>query len=119
MKVLMVITSHDQLGDTGKKTGFWLEELAAPYYVFTDAGVDLTVLADGAAVDVEEAAGVDGWVEALDRERPDLGPGAGREQQKPADRAERQRRPGASASTTEQQQQHAGGQQRQRVGAAG
>jgi putative intracellular protease/amidase len=39
MKVLMVITSHDQLGSTGRKTGFWLEELAAPYYVFKDAGV--------------------------------------------------------------------------------
>ena len=38
MKILMVLTSHDQLGDTGKKTGFWLEELAAPYYVFRDAG---------------------------------------------------------------------------------
>ena len=34
MKVLMVLTSHDQLGNTGRKTGFWLEELAAPYYVF-------------------------------------------------------------------------------------
>jgi putative intracellular protease/amidase len=43
MKVLMVITSHDQLGNTGRKTGFWLEELAAPYYVFKDAGVDLTL----------------------------------------------------------------------------
>lgn len=43
MKVLMVITSHDQLGDTGRKTGFWLEELAAPYYVFKDAGVDITL----------------------------------------------------------------------------
>src|ERR1700744_1563153 len=41
MKVLMVITSHDQLGNTGRKTGFWLEELAAPYYVFKDAGVEL------------------------------------------------------------------------------
>src|SRR6201995_2802250 len=40
MKVLMVITSHDQLGDTGRKTGFWLEELAAPYFVFKDAGVE-------------------------------------------------------------------------------
>ena len=38
MKVLMVLTSHDQLGNTGRKTGFWLEELAAPYYVFKDAG---------------------------------------------------------------------------------
>jgi len=43
MKVLMVITSHDQLGDTGRKTGFWLEEIAAPYYVFKDAGVDITL----------------------------------------------------------------------------
>ncbi|WP_285425110.1 type 1 glutamine amidotransferase domain-containing protein [Pseudomonas sp. efr-133-TYG-103a] len=38
MKILMVLTSHDQLGNTGKKTGFWLEELAAPYYVFKDSG---------------------------------------------------------------------------------
>lgn len=38
MKVLVVLTSHDELGDTGRKTGFWLEELAAPYYRFTDAG---------------------------------------------------------------------------------
>src|SRR4051812_27322616 len=43
MKVLMVVTSHDQLGNTGRKTGFWLEELAAPYYVFKDAGVDVTL----------------------------------------------------------------------------
>ena len=39
MKVLMVLTSHDELGTTGRKTGFWLEELAAPYYTFKDAGV--------------------------------------------------------------------------------
>ena len=39
MKVLIVLTSHDQLGNTGRKTGFWLEELAAPYYTFKDAGV--------------------------------------------------------------------------------
>src|SRR5579859_711279 len=43
MKILMVLTSHDQLGDTGRKTGFWLEEFAAPYFVFMDAGVDLTL----------------------------------------------------------------------------
>jgi len=43
MKILMVLTSHDQLGDTGKKTGFWLEEFAAPYYVFKDAGADVTL----------------------------------------------------------------------------
>ena len=44
MKILMVLTSHDQLGDTGKKTGFWLEEFAAPYYVFKDAGADISVV---------------------------------------------------------------------------
>jgi len=43
MKILMVLTSHDQLGDTGQKTGFWLEEFAAPYYVFKDAGADITL----------------------------------------------------------------------------
>jgi putative intracellular protease/amidase len=43
MKVLMVLTSHDTLGDTGRKTGFWLEELAAPYYVFKDAGAEITL----------------------------------------------------------------------------
>lgn len=43
MKILMVLTSHDQLGDTGLKTGFWLEEGAAPYFVFRDAGVALTL----------------------------------------------------------------------------
>jgi putative intracellular protease/amidase len=42
-KVLMVLTSHDRLGDTGRPTGFWLEEFAAPYYVLKDAGVDITV----------------------------------------------------------------------------
>ncbi|CDM62643.1 putative intracellular protease/amidase [Rhizobium tibeticum] len=43
MKILMVFTSHDILGNTGRKTGFWLEEGTAPYYVFRDAGVDLTL----------------------------------------------------------------------------
>src|SRR5260221_13709275 len=43
MKILMVLTSHDKLGNTGRKTGFWLEEGAAPYYVFRDAGVALTL----------------------------------------------------------------------------
>jgi putative intracellular protease/amidase len=43
MRLLMVLTSHDQLGDTGKKTGFWLEEFAAPYYVFKDAGAEITL----------------------------------------------------------------------------
>jgi putative intracellular protease/amidase len=43
MKIVMVLTSHDQLGNTGRKTGFWLEEFAAPYFVFRDAGVELTL----------------------------------------------------------------------------
>jgi putative intracellular protease/amidase len=43
MKIVMVVTSHDQLGSTGRKTGFWLEEFAAPYFVFRDAGIELTL----------------------------------------------------------------------------
>ncbi|MEJ7912001.1 MAG: type 1 glutamine amidotransferase domain-containing protein [Chitinophagaceae bacterium] len=43
MKVLMVLTSHSELGNTGKKTGFWIEEFAAPYYVFSDAGAAITL----------------------------------------------------------------------------
>jgi putative intracellular protease/amidase/catechol 2,3-dioxygenase-like lactoylglutathione lyase family enzyme len=43
MKILLVLTSHDQLGNTGRKTGFWLEEFAAPFFVFRDAGVELTL----------------------------------------------------------------------------
>jgi putative intracellular protease/amidase len=43
MKILLVLTSHDQLGDTGLKTGFWLEEFAAPYYVFKDQGAQITL----------------------------------------------------------------------------
>jgi putative intracellular protease/amidase len=43
MKILMVLTSHDQLGNTGKKTGFWLEEFAAPYYILKDAGAAITL----------------------------------------------------------------------------
>ena len=44
MKILMVLRSHDQLGATGRKTGFWLEEFAVPYFVFRDAGVELTLV---------------------------------------------------------------------------
>lgn len=43
MKILIVLTSHDQLGNTGRKTGFWLEEFTAPYYVLQDAGVEITL----------------------------------------------------------------------------
>ena len=44
MQILMVLTSHDRLGDTGKKTGFWLEEFAAPYYIFKDAGAEIMLV---------------------------------------------------------------------------
>jgi putative intracellular protease/amidase len=43
MKILMVLTSHDQLGNTGRKTGFWLEEFAAPYFTFKDAGAEIVI----------------------------------------------------------------------------
>lgn len=43
MNILIVLTSHDQLGNTGKTTGFWLEEFAAPYYFFKDAGASITL----------------------------------------------------------------------------
>ena len=43
MRILLVLTSHDQLGDTGRKTGFWLEELASPYYAFKDAGAEVVL----------------------------------------------------------------------------
>jgi putative intracellular protease/amidase len=43
MNILLILTSHDELGNTGKKTGFWLEEFAAPYYVFKDAGANVTI----------------------------------------------------------------------------
>jgi putative intracellular protease/amidase len=43
MKILMVLTSHDKLGNTGRKTGFWLEEVAAPYFVFKDSGAEITL----------------------------------------------------------------------------
>jgi putative intracellular protease/amidase len=43
MKILMVLTSHDKLGNSGEKTGFWLEEFASPYYLFKDAGIEITL----------------------------------------------------------------------------
>ncbi|MEQ8285111.1 type 1 glutamine amidotransferase domain-containing protein [Thalassospira sp.] len=43
MRILMIVTSHDQMGDTGHKTGIWLEEFAAPYYRFLDAGAEITL----------------------------------------------------------------------------
>jgi len=50
MKILMVLTSHDKLGDTGRKTGFWLQELAAPYYEFKDGGAQITMASPRAVV---------------------------------------------------------------------
>jgi len=49
MKIVMVLTSHDELGNTGRKTGFWLEEFAAPFFVFRDAGIELTLASPKAA----------------------------------------------------------------------
>ncbi len=43
MKILIVLTSHSALGNTGEKTGFWIEEFATPYYVLADAGADITI----------------------------------------------------------------------------
>jgi putative intracellular protease/amidase len=59
-KVMMVLTSHDWFGNTGRETGFWLEEFAAPYYLFKDAGVVITVASrwsSGAASLVDEGVG--------------------------------------------------------------
>ncbi|MEO5564636.1 MAG: type 1 glutamine amidotransferase domain-containing protein, partial [Chitinophagaceae bacterium] len=47
MKVLFIATSHDKLGDTGRRTGVWLEQLAAPYYIFKDASAQLTIASPG------------------------------------------------------------------------
>ena len=49
MNILMVLTSHDALGDTGKKTGFWVEEFAAPYYEMADAGAEITLTRNSTA----------------------------------------------------------------------
>lgn len=73
MKILMVLTSHDQLGDTGKKTGFWLEEFAAPYYVFRDAGADITLASPkGGQPPLDPASDTDdAQTEATDRFKVD------------------------------------------------
>lgn len=61
MKILMVLTSHDKMGDTGKKTGFWLEEFAAPYFVFKDAGADITLASPkGGQPPIDPSSDVDG-----------------------------------------------------------
>ena len=59
MKILMVLTSHAELGETGEKTGFWIEEFAAPYYVFADAGCEITLASpkgDQPPIDPKSAA---------------------------------------------------------------
>jgi putative intracellular protease/amidase len=61
MKILMVLTSHDKLGETGKKTGFWLEEFAAPYYVFKEAGASVTLASPkGGQPPLDPSSDVDG-----------------------------------------------------------
>ena len=73
MKILIVLTSHDSLGNTGRKTGFWLEELAAPYYMFKDAGVAVTLASPkGGMPPLDPASDVpDAQTEATRRFRAD------------------------------------------------
>ena len=73
MKILMVLTSHDKLGDTGNKTGFWLEEFAAPYYTFLDAGADVTLASPkGGQPPLDPSSDVpDAQTEATDRFKDD------------------------------------------------
>jgi len=62
-RILMVVTSHDALGDTGQKTGLWLEELAASYYVLTDRGCDVTLVSPrGGAAPIDPASGQAPWL---------------------------------------------------------
>ncbi len=61
MKILMVHTSHDQPGNTGRKTGFWLEEGAAPYFVFRDAGVQLTLTSPKGGQPPVDPKSADNW----------------------------------------------------------
>ena len=74
MKILMILTSHDQLGDSGQKTGFWLEEFAAPYYVFKDAGADITLASpQGGQPPLDPKSDApDAQTEATERFRQDL-----------------------------------------------
>jgi putative intracellular protease/amidase len=74
MNILMVLTSHDQLGDTDQKTGFWLEEFAAPYYVFKDAGATITLASpEGGQPPLDpKSDALDAQTEATKRFRGDL-----------------------------------------------
>lgn len=57
MKILFVLTSHDKLGDTGKKTGFWVEEFANPYYKLLDKGVEITIATpEGGAAPIDPSS---------------------------------------------------------------
>ena len=68
MKVLFVLTSHDKLGDTGKKTGFWVEEFANPYYTLLDKGVDITIATpQGGAAPIDPSNGPDAATEDTKR----------------------------------------------------
>ena len=91
-EVLMVLTSHDELGNTGRKTGFWLEELAAPYYVFKDAGAEIVLASpkgrSAAARSEEQRA------ELPDRIHPPVRSGRGRQRTARLRRAPRQRQAG-------------------------
>jgi len=73
MKILMVLTSHDKLGNTGKKTGFWLEEFAAPYYTFLDAGAAVTLASpNGGQPPLDPISDTpDGQTEATERFKKD------------------------------------------------
>ena len=73
MKILMVLTSHDTLGDTGKPTGFWLEEFAAPYYAFVDGGADVVLASPaGGAPPLDPASdGEDAQTDATRRFKDD------------------------------------------------
>lgn len=69
MKVLFVLTSHDELGDTGKKTGFWVEEFASPYYSLLDKGATITIATPkGGAAPIDPSSdGPDAATEATER----------------------------------------------------
>jgi len=69
MKILFVLTSHDKLGDTGKKTGFWVEEFASPYYTLLDKGAQITIATPkGGAAPIDPSSDApDAATEATDR----------------------------------------------------
>ena len=73
MKILLVLTSHNQLGDTGQKTGFWLEEFATPFYIFKDANVNVTLASpDGGQPPLDpKSDGPDFQTEATERFKND------------------------------------------------